>query len=90
MTNATYLAQAAHFLGGYGVIMTVAAGFRTPFAVFLALILGTLLAALKEYWFDLRYETDPKQTLADSTLDFTFYLLGGAVGAASAFLTRLA
>lgn len=32
-------------------------------------------AALKEYWFDVAYET-PKQTYLDSTLDFAGYMVG--------------
>ncbi|OYV62961.1 MAG: hypothetical protein B7X03_03640 [Parcubacteria group bacterium 21-58-10] len=35
--------------------------------------------ALKEFWYDLRYELDPRQTLMDSTVDYGGYLLGLAL-----------
>lgn len=34
-----------------------------------------ILAVLKEFWYDLTFEL-PRQTLADSALDFAFYMLG--------------
>jgi hypothetical protein len=42
-----------------------------------SIVVGT---AIKEFWFDLRYEKDPPQTIDDSLLDFCGYCTG--VGAA--------
>jgi len=40
------------------------------------------IAAAKEFWFDLRYETLPPQTVLDSAMDFAEYMLGIAVAVA--------
>ena len=37
------------------------------------------IAAAKEFWFDLHYETLPPQTLLDSALDFAEYMAGLAL-----------
>lgn len=37
------------------------------------------IAAAKEFWFDLHYETLPPQTLLDSALDFSEYMAGLAL-----------
>ena len=39
------------------------------------------LAAGKEFWFDLKYETSPPQTIFMSAADFAEYLAGIAVAA---------
>jgi hypothetical protein len=59
------MAWAAHF--GFHLLPTV--------------ILGVALAAGKEFWWDLNYETAPPQTWRDSALDFLGYLCGIAIGA---------
>ncbi len=35
-----------------------------------------VIAAFKEFWYDIKYETNPSQTYADSALDFVGYLTG--------------
>ena len=81
MSNTQYLAQAAHVLGGASLILTAAllsnsrcAGW-TP--IMITLVVGIVLASLKEFVFDIIYEKD---SWSDSLMDWTFYLLGGAVG----------
>jgi len=39
-----------------------------------------IASAIKEFWFDLRYETAPPQTLTDSAIDFAGYLSGLVLG----------
>jgi hypothetical protein len=85
MNNPQYLAQVGHFLGG-GYVMTLATlaaliwahGAGAPLGWTLGV--GIAAAAIKEFYYDLRYEL-PKQTIADSAMDFTFYVVGGLVGA---------
>ena len=77
MNDPRYLAQAGHFLGAYAVIFTTFhfAGLQKAL---LATISGALIAALKEFWYDAKYEL-PKQTNFDNILDFTMYVVGGGV-----------
>jgi hypothetical protein len=42
-------------------------------------------AAIKEFWYDARFET-PHQTFTDNLLDFTFYCVGVGIGALVAAL----
>ena len=39
------------------------------------------LAAGKEFWFDLKYETTPPQTVMDSVIDFAGYSAGMLIAA---------
>ncbi len=73
MTNPTFLAQAAHFFGAVSVVMTT--GYFNMNAGWIAGCILAVLAAFKEFWYDLRFEL-PKQTVGDSALDMLFYLLG--------------
>lgn len=51
-------------------------------AAFIAVSFGVpiwlvlLLAAIKEFWLDIKYETNPPQTYLDGLLDFSGYLAG--------------
>jgi hypothetical protein len=38
------------------------------------------LCVIKEFWFDLKYETNPPQTIDDSILDFSGYMTGLVLG----------
>ncbi|MGH8280691.1 MAG: hypothetical protein ACRERZ_00720 [Gammaproteobacteria bacterium] len=38
--------------------------------------IGIVVAGLKEFWFDMRYETTPPQTFGDSLEDFSGYMIG--------------
>ena len=82
MNNPQYLAQVGHFFFGSTVTL-VAALFGPLVAVWIALGAVTLYAAVKEFWYDLRYEI-PKQSFGDSAMDFAFIVGGAAVGAALA------
>lgn len=80
--NPQYLSQAGHFLGGTSVMLTAAlfsmaldAGWDPILITFGA---GTVVAAFKEFYLDLRKPED--DTLPDSLMDFSFYVLGGTVG----------
>ena len=44
--------------------------------LWLAFSVCLLIAGVKEFWFDLRYETMPKQTFLDSLTDFVEYIVG--------------
>jgi hypothetical protein len=80
--NPQYLSQAGHFLGGASIILTAAmfsialdAGWNPILITFGA---GTTVAAFKEFVLDLRKPEN--DTMPDSLMDFSFYMLGGAVG----------
>ena len=74
MNNPTFLAQFAHFFGMVAIIMSIShfLGLRGGLIVAGLLV---VYAVIKEFWYDLGYEL-PKQTLADSGLDFAFYMVG--------------
>lgn len=79
MWNPQYLAQVSHVLAGNLVLLLVWLFWESVPICWLAFGLGMSLAALKEFWFDMRFET-PKDTFWDAAMDFSFYFLGGAVG----------
>lgn len=39
-----------------------------------------VLTAIKEFWFDMKYEKNPPQSLLDSERDFAGYFVGISVG----------
>jgi hypothetical protein len=82
MNDPTFLAQSAHFFGAMATIMTVA-HFTGRTGGLITAGVFTAAAIVKEFWYDLKYEL-PKQSFADSFLDFTFYMVG--VGLAAAIL----
>jgi len=87
MNNVQYLAACAHFFGAYSIVLTIAFvsknnGWRT---ILVVLALGTILAGVKEFWYDMNYELPP-QTLLYSTEDFVSYIVGGYVGALMVYL----
>lgn len=92
--NPQYLAQVGHTLGGFGALVTtcmvsLAVLLRAPIAplmfaacehnCLIVLVVGVAAAAVKEFWYDARYEL-PKQSFGDNLMDFSFYCLGGFVG----------
>lgn len=95
MNSPQYLAQVGHFLGGLCALLlaTLAAvlwGHATSMIPLYTLGVGVTLAAVKEFWYDMKYEL-PKQTWGDSLMDFGFYILGGGVGyfVSALFLARV-
>lgn len=92
MNNPQYLAQVGHLFGaGFVLVVTgmlslaLGAGWAPVLAV---LVAGVALAALKEFWYDMKWEL-PRQTWGDSLMDFAFYVLGALVGV-GAFALALA
>jgi hypothetical protein len=77
MNDPTFLAQSAHFFGAIAVLMTASHIFGKEVALIIAGVF-VVLALIKEFWYDLNYEL-PKQTVGDSALDFTFYMVGVVV-----------
>jgi hypothetical protein len=88
MDNNTYLAQMGHFLAG-ALIILAAGVFGGETVLFIVLAIGVVAAAIKEFWFDLRFEL-PKQTWGDSIMDFGFYMLGAAIGVGLYFVAHAA
>jgi hypothetical protein len=84
MNDPTFLAQSAHFFGAVAVIMSFCHFLGKPGGLIAAGIL-VAAAAVKEFWYDLKFEL-PKQTLKDSALDFTFYMVGIVVAGAMVLL----
>lgn len=72
--NPTFITFQAHCWFAATVILA-AGSIRAAVAVVCA-------AIIKEFWFDLRFEQDPPQTIADGALDFAGYVAGAAVGVA--------
>jgi hypothetical protein len=81
LTNPTYdnLAQAAHALAGYGIVLTAARYGYIPLVVVSVLLI--IYAAVKEFWFDLAYERpDVSGGLLGGWKDFSFYMVGLIAG----------
>lgn len=83
MKNEQYLAQVGHLLGGATLIETagifaLVRGAGWP-PIWWTLAIGIIAASLKEFVFDILVEKDG---WPNSIMDWTFYILGGAVGIA--------
>jgi hypothetical protein len=83
MNSATVLAQIGHAFGSYSIISTTAfLSYRYQWGWLPLIVITSLFITyclLKEFWYDLKYEIDPVQTIWDSLLDFTFYVVGTSV-----------
>jgi divalent metal cation (Fe/Co/Zn/Cd) transporter len=86
MNDPQYLAQVGHFLGGVCLLATTALLFGAVPSM-IALGVGVVAAAIKEFWYDMKYEL-PKQTWDDSLMDFGFYVLGAAAGSGLVLLAH--
>jgi hypothetical protein len=76
-----YLAQVGHFLGG-ALVVVVAAMFSIVLGagwlpILVVLGIGVVAAAVKEFYLDRR--PPESDSLANSVMDFEFYMLGAAV-----------
>ena len=71
-TNPIWIAANAHFWFA-AFLMHVTHNFYLLAAIVVA-------AAIKEFWFDAKYETDPVQTNFDNWTDFAGYVGGAAFG----------
>lgn len=87
MSNPQYLAQVGHTLGGYALVFTVGA-FTSWSGAAWVLLVGVLVAALKEFLFDVA-PWGEGDSWRDSLQDFAFYVLGGAVGFGVAVLFHM-
>lgn len=74
--NPNFIAFQAHCWFAFSCVVT-ATHFHVPLVV--AATCAAALAAVKEFWFDIRYET--AQTYTDGALDFAGYAAGIALGA---------
>jgi hypothetical protein len=72
------VAQFAHALAGYSVLLTFVF-LHVPYGFLLAIGLVTAYAAVKEFWYDYRYED--AVTRGSSLEDFVFYIVGLAIAA---------
>jgi hypothetical protein len=81
LKNPTFneLAQAAHALAGYGLILTAARIGHV--AIIVVCLLLVVYAAIKEFWFDMRYERpEVSGGFKGGVEDFSFYMIGMVVG----------
>lgn len=76
-----FVAAMAHFWFAWSVVITLHLSLpRVPaWSVAIAIV---AVAAVKEFWFDARYERNPPQTFIDNLQDFAGY----SAGALLAFL----
>jgi len=88
MNNSQYLAQVGHFFGAYAVVLTTAAFAKSWYVVLPVIGIGIVVAAVKEFWYDLKYEL-PKQSFLDSFEDFAFYMLGAGAAVVVTMLSVL-
>jgi Negative regulator of sigma F len=72
-----FTAQSAHAGVAAAIMMGVREHAPTRVAIAI-LIIGAAAAAVKEFWYDYHYETVDER--GSSPMDFTFYVLGLAVG----------
>lgn len=77
--NLNFIAFMAH--AGYAFFCMAMFTLHLHFYLIPSLGFLTASAVLKEFWFDLKYETNPPQTWKDSALDFIGYGTGIAAGA---------
>lgn len=77
--NAQYLAQVGHFFGSLSVMLVYGIFTREWYMLF-AFIVGVLLAAAKEFIYDVNPKWGEGDSWSDSAMDFSFYVFGGTVG----------
>jgi len=78
MESTQWLANAGHFLGGLSVILLTSMWAHDVRTVGVWTAFGVAAALVKEYYIDLRYESN--ETVGSSTIDFLGYMAGAAVG----------
>jgi hypothetical protein len=75
--SSDFVAFNAHW--GFAFFLMTAARGHLPLGIVAASLIG--LAAVKEFFVDVRYEDNPPQTYADGVKDFAGYVFGIALGA---------
>jgi hypothetical protein len=78
MENPQNLANGVHALLGYCVLITTSIFTHTWWIFGIVEVVLTVFVIVKEYWYDLRYETG--ETLQSSTEDALGYLVGNIAG----------
>ena len=78
MSNPQYLAQVGHFFGAACLLFTVRLFSASKASLLWTLLIGLLIAGLKEFVFDTS-SWGEGDSFAHSAMDFSFYLLGGLV-----------
>jgi len=86
MKSETWLANVGHVLAGYGAILTAWAFTHATVHLVDTWIALTIYAILKEYVFDLRFESG--ETVLSSTVDFVGYIGGAGLGTVVVELAR--
>jgi hypothetical protein len=84
MTDPRFYGQAAHFLGGYSVLLTAALLSHSLLVVAVVWALFIAATAVKEFYYDTHFEI-PVQDVKGGTVDFISY----QAGATLAFLISL-
>lgn len=87
MENVQNLANIGHALAGYAVLLTVVLFSHAWLAVLIVEALLVVYVLVKEFWYDLRYETG--ETIASSAEDALGYLVGNAVSWVLVLAARL-
>jgi len=87
MNDPNFLAGMAH--SGWAALITtwVFFTFGMPFYI-AAVVLVVILAGIKEFWYDAKYEL-PAQTGLENFSDFCEYLLGLGLGGVLLYITHL-
>ena len=75
MNNVTYLATMAHIGCIAAVVLGLARFIHTPRYMTIMSAIFVVAAAIKEFWYDARYELPPQST-KDNVQDFVGYLGG--------------
>ena len=78
MKSPAWLANAGHFLAGLSVLLTTLLLTHSWLAIGIVEGVFALYVVVKEFWFDLKYETG--ETWGSSAVDAAGYVLGNSVG----------
>jgi hypothetical protein len=68
------VAQAGHFAGGAAIVLAIVVLWRATYAPFAGFSIVLLASAIKEFWFDYKYEST--EVRGSSLEDFLMYLAG--------------
>ena len=77
MNDSYFLTACAHSFGLWAILLTIYFLFGT-IPLIVASSLFVVAAAVKEFWYDAKYEL-PVQTTFDNVFDFVWYIVGIAM-----------
>ena len=81
------VAQLGHFAGGAAIVLAIVVmTHEHTYSVLWGFLLVLLLAGVKEFWYDEKYETT--EVRGSSLEDFTFYMIGASAATLLAILFR--